>query len=232
MAITEVTCMVCGKVFERAVVPAHLTSKHNMTMKEYREKFPDAPIETDAYKAKLAEMRNRLYGKKEAVKENETEEEYDIGLSDLESSPKVKRESLPVIKDIDFSKIEKLKLDSIEDSIKASNFFEDPKGLIPSDKLRILNYLACNFDGVENNFFIEKTSLSGHTEYRLVTDIAIPLRKIDIEFPKAFWHNYDIPKEVRDDKLRSNGWKIYEVNEVAPSIATIDKIIEEIKRKV
>ena len=225
MFITEVICQECKQVFFKAIMPSHLTAKHNISMDEYRKKYPDSPIMTDDYKAKLEE--NRLKNKKE--KSTKIESDCDIDFEEIETSPKLENIKMPEIKDIDFSKIEKLKEDSIKNS--PIIFFEDSKGLIPPDKLRILNYLAHIIEGVENNYFIEKKTLSGHVEYRLITDIAIPSLKIDIEFPKSFWHNYDEPKESRDYKLRNDGWKVYDINSSAPSISDLEDVISKIKKR-
>lgn len=224
MPITEIVCQECGQVFYKAIMPSHLTSKHSMTMDEYRKKYPNSPTMTDDYKARMEENKLKMQ-KPKAIK---IEEECDIDFEEIETSPKIENIKIPEIKDIDFSKLEKLK----EDSIKTSSitFFEDPKGLIPPDKLRILNYLAHSIEGVINNHFVEKRTLSGYVEYRLITDIAIPSLKIDIEFPKSFWHNYDEPKDVRDYKLRNDGWKIYDINNPAPSISDLEDIILKIRK--
>ncbi len=69
--------------------------------------------------------------------------------------------------------------------------------MISPDKLHILNYLVNIFtkDKIENNFYVEKKFLNGAIDYRFITDIAIPSLMLDIEFNKAFWHNYDRPKK-------------------------------------
>lgn len=38
-----ITCKLCGKEFG-SITPTHLKTKHNITVAEYREKFPDAPL--------------------------------------------------------------------------------------------------------------------------------------------------------------------------------------------
>jgi len=41
-----VNCYLCGKSF-KVITPSHLKS-HGVTLQEYRERFPDAPIYSDA----------------------------------------------------------------------------------------------------------------------------------------------------------------------------------------
>ena len=46
----EIICQVCGKEMD-LMVPAHL-KMHGMTMTEYKEKYPNAPMSSDAFKAR------------------------------------------------------------------------------------------------------------------------------------------------------------------------------------
>lgn len=43
MAITEVVCQECGKVFYKAIMASHLSRKHSMSTDEYRKKYPGVP---------------------------------------------------------------------------------------------------------------------------------------------------------------------------------------------
>jgi len=49
---TEIVCMVCNKTTKQ-LTPAHLRT-HGMTMAQYKERFPDAPILSEAARAKLS----------------------------------------------------------------------------------------------------------------------------------------------------------------------------------
>lgn len=43
MLIGRVTCELCGKQF-KAITHTHLVKEHNMTMRQYMDAFPDAPL--------------------------------------------------------------------------------------------------------------------------------------------------------------------------------------------
>jgi hypothetical protein len=222
-----VVCQECGQKFNTAVVPSHLTNKHKMTTKEYKEKYPNCPTTTPSYDARMKEVRYKFTKKKN--EDYDISIEYDNKNTEINMktlAQKIEKTTQPKVMEIDFSKIEQLKEESINH--KNKNYFHDPCNLIPDDKLRILNYLAFMFEGVENNYFIEKYTLGGLMDYRYVTDICIPRLKIDFEFPNSFWHNWDIPKVVRDFRLRADGWTIIDINDSAPSVSSIEIEVEKI----
>jgi hypothetical protein len=214
-----VKCQLCEFESKYCIGPAHLTSKHGITVNEYKKKFPNSKMMTDSHKANLSSKQRNRSGK---VDINEDIIESD--LIDLESSPKLDTPP-PKIEELNlFSKIDELK----KDSIKTSKYFEDPMNLVSSDKLQILNYLVCAFPKhkIVNNHYVEKSFLNGVLEYRFITDISIPSIKLDLEFPKSFWHNYDRPKEIRDYILKNDGWTIIDIMDSAPSITSVEKHIK------
>jgi len=105
--------------------------------------------------------------------------------------------------------------------------FIDKFKSVDEEKIKILNWLISRFDDVQNSFFIEKYNDQKLLVYKLVTDIAIPIRKIDIEFPNAFWHNFDEPKLTRDKKLKEDGWIIIDVNSKMPKIEDLEKELKK-----
>jgi len=110
---------------------------------------------------------------------------------------------------------------------KRPKLFKDESGLVPKDKADIINFLMQHFDNIKYNYFIEKLSISGHLDYRLVTDIVDVERKINFEFPDAFWHNKDVQKNYRDSKLQSDGWLIVDIYSKAPSVRDVESELKK-----
>ena len=192
----DVICQLCGKAFNM-IVATHLKKEHNTTMKEYKEIFPNVPVSSLSFRA------NKRFKNVEIFKDESKENEFD-----LDKIPEVKIDefNLDKIPTVD-SKTSKEAKNFLEDvknfskEYKVSEF-PDPTNSIQRHKLKILNFLISYFPDVRNSYFIEKHSLSGMMEYRLVTDICIPSIKVDLEFPKTFWHNIDLPKFNRDERLK------------------------------
>ena len=55
--MSKIKCMVCGKELHK-INSIHL-KLHNLSMKEYREKFPDAPITSEELKKKYSEVQKK-----------------------------------------------------------------------------------------------------------------------------------------------------------------------------
>lgn len=218
----KVTCQICGFESEYLISSGHL-KRHDISVPDYKKKYPDAKMITDAH-------HDRLVRKQADIKKSDSDIiiEYEKSLDDIETSPEAvvvpQREELDL-----FSKIDELR----KDFTAPTNYFTDPLNLIPPDKLHILNYLVNIFpkNKIENNFYVEKKFLNGSIDYRFITDIAIPSLLLDIEFNKAFWHNYDRPKEIRDYVLKNDGWIIIDINEKVPSIAALDEALKPFLKK-
>ncbi len=218
----KVTCRICGFESEYLISSGHL-KKHEISVAEYKKKFPDAKLITEAH-------HNRLVQNQANLRKDDADIiiEYDNSLSGIEKSP----QAIPVPENEElnlFSKIDELR----KDFTAPTNYFSDPLNMIPADKLHILNYLVNIFskDKIENNFYVEKKFLNGAIDYRFITDIAIPSLMLDIEFNKAFWHNYDRPKEIRDYILKNDGWTIIDINEKVPTIAALDEALKPFLKK-
>lgn len=206
----EAICQICGIAFN-LLTPAHLKI-HSTTVKEYKEKYPGCPMSSEAFKAKQNYRYEKIF--KEPEKEVQIEEIQEFSLDKI---PEVKKESNT--NDF-FQDIKKF----VKDNIVTE--YPDPNKIIPKGKIKILNLFLSYFPDVKNSFSIEKYSLSGFLEYKLITDICIPSIKIDIEFPDSFWHNRDVPKHNRDGKLKDDGWTIIDIFGVQPSIEEIEEIIK------
>lgn len=229
----KIECKECGKEFSMITVK-HLRKEHGMTIVEYREKHPDAEIQSEELKIRRKHLRSPIF--ENELKDDELIIEDDIKntkpevtefskmknvfheknedlIKKLEKTPTVKKTSVPVIEDFDIN--QSLKFD---ENYKPK--FENEE-YIDQNKLQILHYLISQFPDLHNNFFVVKTTLGGFIEYNLITDMVILYRKIDLEFPNAFWHNYDIPKDNRDQKLIKDGWKVINIESRNPTVEDV-----------
>ena len=61
-----------------------------------------------------------------------------------------------------------------------------------------------------------------------MSDLADPVRKIDFEFPDAFWHNpgFYYHNAVRIDRLTEAGWKVIKISGVDPDKDDLLKAIK------
>lgn len=209
-----VKCLLCGKEFKNCISHQHVFKEHGITLKEYREKFPGSNINTESYRKILS---NNMRHKKQ------------IEIKDLEKAPILDKTKIPEIKDIDLFK----KVDELRDfTVKSKKYFDNKHSSMPDDKLQILNFLVSIFsEEIIDSYFVTKFTMTGSVEYMLVTDIAIPSLKIDIEFPNTFWHNYDRPKEIRDSILINDKWKIININNRIPKISDVEKAVLDIITK-
>jgi hypothetical protein len=201
----NVICQLCNKPFT-VISPTHLKKAHGIKFDTYRAQFPDAPITGEKF------SKTMKYVKTDFFKKDEEDDEDDI-------------DKLPTIeKSLSNNFESKLK----EFISKRPKLFKDESGLVPKDKADIINFLMQHFDNIKYNYFVEKLSISGHLDYRLVTDIVDVERKINFEFPDAFWHNKDVQKNYRDMRLKADGWMIVDIYSKAP---TVDDVEKELKKR-
>lgn len=227
----KVKCLICNKEFDNLVNAPHIFGKHKLTLKEYKEMFPEAILVTPEY----AELRKKAYGEGKGK-----------GCTPFSGKPsKIKTKNLDI--NLDTKKIDNveeiLDLDIENDEIKTIN--EEIKIIeveVPKDKRErplnhhlvskqyIIEYLQKKFKGekILSNQYIEKMTPNGYMIYRVISDITIPSLKLNFEFPKAFWHNKDIEKTVRDNILKNDDWVIIDVDGLAPTIEALEKELNKV----
>lgn len=206
-----VICQVCGKSF-RGITPAHVKS-HQLDIKQYRQNYPDAPLSSEGTKA-LRRYKDSTLFKEDKI--TDVEAEVKIEEFQIDKIPVIKGKTKRVN---DF--VEEVKVFAQDTTCE----FHDPTNSIHRDKLKILSFLLSIYPDIQNSYFIEKYSIGKTLEYRLVTDICSPHSRVDFEFPNTFWHNQDMPKITRDEKLRRDGWKIITIKGPKPSIDDIKKVL-------
>ena len=190
--IGHATCMLCGKQFG-LITPQHLKRFHQVTMEQYRLKFPDQPLLGKAFSSSIK------YAGTDLFKNTSVE---------IDKIPKVGEIRIP--KDLeDFKKKEK------EEDIKKQN--------MPLGKSGIYDALRKYFGYIETNYFIEKIDLTGHLAYRVITDFYAPSEKIIIDFPNSYWHNYEPSSEVlKRDIIPSQGYKIIRILSKNPTSSEVE----------
>lgn len=215
-----VICQECGKSFNQ-ITYKHL-KLHKLTCDDYKLKYPNFPMASRIYSTKQKLKNVKIFDEsspeESIVEEIKIEEAKEF---DLDKIPIVSKEFASEVSNF----IEEVKLFTEEHKLK----FPDPKKLIHKEKLKILDFLLNYFQDLKNSYFIEKYNKAGLLEVKLVTDICIPSKKIDIEFPNAFWHNRDVIKHNRDVILKECGWIIVDVIEPRPTVTDVKNILKKFK---
>lgn len=227
--IGKVICQECLKSFNM-ITPTHLMKSHSMTIKEYKDKYPEVEFVSKSVSAKHRNKNVKIF--KEEPKENSIDNPidliYEVQVEDLnenniETIPKISTELTNKVSTF----IEEVKELTEE---KQDIQFPNPNNSINKNKIEILNLFLKYFNirDIKNSYYIEKINLSGHLEYRLITDICIPRLKIVFDFPKCFWHNVDVVKHSRDTILKNDGWIIIDINSIRPSAEEVKNVLKKI----
>jgi very-short-patch-repair endonuclease len=194
-----VICQLCGKSM-MTISPPHLYYKHNkMTVADYKKQFPNAPTFNDEFSARSK------YGKEKLFKMKEKEKIDTDLVFDDEAPPKIE-----------------------ELMIKEFSIDMPTMDPIQRIKIRILDHLKVMFPNIKQNYLIQKFDGQGKLMYEYISDFADPVSKINVEFPKTFWHNKGSFDNLRNYKLEQDGWIIYEIMTLSASNEEIDKIIKRI----
>lgn len=190
----HVTCRLCGKQFG-LITPQHLKRFHNVTIEQYKMKFPDQQLWGKSFTATAKFRGTDLFKNKNPLVE-------------IDKIPKVEEIRIP--KDLeDYQRKEDL------EAIKEQN--------MPLGKSGIYETLRKYFGYVETNYFIEKIDLSGHLRYRIITDFYIPLIKTIVDFPNSYWHNYEPSSEVlKREFIQSEGYKVIKILSRNPTISEVN----------
>jgi len=195
----KVICQICGKSY-MILTPSHLNTHDNMNYAKYKNEFPDAPITNEEFKAISMYSQPSKYS------------EEDLKILGEET---VIDEDAPVIDD-DFELPQ----------IKAAKQFSNP---IDAKKHSILEVLLKYLPDVRMDYKIEIIDGSGMHVYSAISDYADPFLKVNVEFPKTFWHNRDavFDDPNRNIKLEKYGWKVISIDSNSPSIEKIESILRQ-----
>jgi len=204
--VTSVRCEICGKEFQR-ITPMHLRT-HNVTMDEYKIKYPDSPITSfTATRRKVADVFKDQESKTIETEDKIYEEE------ELDTDV--------IIEELDF--------DEIPDHDVTETYVDtDQADYCSVQKDTVLEILKKFFSNVKKDYLVRERNVTGSILYECITDFADPVLKIDIEFPNTFWHNQEPWNTSRDQRLKEFGWKVINIYSKAPTFKDINKAISEL----
>jgi hypothetical protein len=197
----KVYCQECGKTF-MILTPSHLKT-HGLKYGEYKEKYPDAPITNEEFKALSKYSRPSKYTKEDI---------------EILGKEKIVDDDIPVIDD-------EFELPKIESVKKFSNPIEQKKH-------EIFVFLSNYLPSVKMDYLIEIKNIHQDLIFSTISDFSDPVLKINIEFPRTFWHNYDASfiHPGRKKTLEEHGWKVIEIDSLAPSTKEIGEAIQKVMR--
>ena len=188
----HVTCMLCGKQFGM-ITSQHLKKFHNVTIEQYRLKYPDQ------------ELRGKAFTTGFKYKE-----------SDLFKNPPAEIDRIPKVTEIRIPR-------DLENYEKRNDEIVEKTKNMPMGKSEVYEALCKFFGYVETNYFIEKMDITGHLSYRVITDFYVPTNKIIIEFPNSYWHNYEPSSEVlKREVILNDGYKIVRILSKNPKGSEIE----------
>lgn len=198
----KVICQECGKRL-KIITPSHL-KKDGLTIDQYREKYPDAPLSADEFSAlrKYGSNKNDMF-KKEDDSEKDFEEIFN---EELENSLE---EEYKVEENYD-------REDYIENEFEGrfkNTVFQS------NQKKNVLKTLFSFHRNIQPDYFVEIFAFGNSLQHKFVTDFAIPDEKIAIFCPDVFWHNSEDP--THPDKyniLKENGWTVIEIRGKDPLV--------------
>jgi very-short-patch-repair endonuclease len=200
----KVICQICGKPF-MVISPKHLSGKHNIKYGEYKLRFENAPLSSAEFTARSK------YGKVKGVFDEEV---------DIEEMDEID-EAFDGIDDPDIHEEMEIDITRLTETIRQ---FKDP---MQEKKVKILQHLRTFFSNVEQDYMVKLIDGGGRLNEEYITDFADPVLKVNIEFPDTFWHNQGHIDLMRDEKMKSYGWRIIKVKGMNPTPKKITEIISQ-----
>jgi len=194
----KVNCQLCGKPF-LVIAPKHL-STHGVTYSEYKLRFPDVPLSCEEFYTRSS------YGKEKQIFVKETLDSFEDEI-EVEKDPIVEGE---------------INIEMLADDIKESS-----KDICVTLKNKTLEHLKSFFTNIKKDFVIQIFSPNNLLVFETISDFSDPVLKINIEFPKCFWHNQSVYTQMnRDNILKENGWKVIRINSNSPTFEQIKNSIK------
>lgn len=211
----SIFCQICGKPFQK-ITPLHLKI-HNISIEQYRTRYPDADLVSESSKRKLSNSLLNLYGNKKKLDQNSDEE---VVKQSLDTDEVIVNEEIN-IEELEPT-VEEVKID--EETFNLKKY--DSENMINRSKEEILDLLLTFFSNIEVDYLIRKLTPTNNLVYEYITDFCDPVLKVIIDFPDAFFHNVDRYVNLsRDTMLEQDGWKIIKIK-------NISDIEEEVKNKI
>jgi len=198
----KVLCQLCGKPCQ-IITPRHL-GLHSITFADYKKQFPKAPISSKEFNARS------VYGREKGIFVKKTLDELEnTGVFDKEDEIAVLEEP----------EISQLIIEEVTDT---------SKDICNISKNRILDFLRTLFTNIKKDYLIQVFTPDKQLVFETISDFADPVRKINIEFPKTFWHNQDVYiKPSRNVLLKQEGWTVIEIKSKSFNLQEVENIIKK-----
>lgn len=224
----KVICQECKTEFEHLIPIGHLMKAHGMTSKDYKLKYPNNSLQSDYHRSKIAKSKKKFWDIKKGKIAIDNMKTEDLSILADKISSKINKD------DIKSTVRNESKIEELDVTVNVNTNYKEFPGAtnIPKGKLNILNKLiSITNSKIYNNYFITKLTINKHMVYNIVTDIAIPELKLDLEFPSSFWHNSDsyVSKTVRDKILTEDGWIVVNFKTPSPSIDELKEVLGIVK---
>lgn len=209
----KVVCKICGKSFI-TITGRHL-KKHDVTMANYRLRYPDAPVTNETFKVKMRNKHKTTFQKEEEIDVRDII--TDEGINDK-------------IIDVDINELDEIKNTNTLNLDEEEEMSFRPQLVKSTDpfsaKKKLYNNLLMMFPNLQYNYKLRKDNIQGISEYEFITDFCDPVLRVVFFFPKTFWGNKDLVQRAnKHELLKNDGWRVVEVNSNAP---TIDDIISKL----
>jgi len=196
---TKLICQYCLAEM-KMITPSHLKF-HDMSMTDYKEKFPDAPLRIKSKKLPKTSKENIDITNKTFVKLGESTNPINV--------------------------IFKKETETTEKSYPINDFSDDDKILT---KDRIFNAVKKVYPLIKRNHIFKKTNIDGNILYTVMTDFGDPSKRVMIDFSGMAWHIKTplLTKYRKKDLLSESKWKYVLIEEDS---LTTNEIINILKSK-
>lgn len=208
-------CQLCGKS-SKTMTPQHLTKLHNIDMKTYRARFPQAVLVSQQTKDrhKDAQLERFMKITKPEVEDQAIRiQDYDI-ITDSEDNSKSKNDNIYKQKlDEEVNKVlNPIQTQSLTNTPQFETIPDRSIEKFRNIKIGIINKVKELLPNIQVNGLVRKITGGGHLVFEFITDFADPILKVIVDFPDSFWHNSDTYTDPnKDTKLKNAGWKIIKV---------------------
>lgn len=224
----KVNCQICGKSYQ-SITHLHLKT-HNVTVIQYRSRFPNAPMVSPSFIAKHKFNKTSIFKKDNEDNIAKLIEE-NLSENDMLEEDVLEEIIKPSNEDFDkevfvFEEPEIEDITPFEEKFSGEILKRSKINPMENSKARILMHLGNHFCNIKENYTVFIKNIQGMLLHEYITDFADPVLKVVVQCPNTFWHNndrmFDPNKETR---LKEYGWKVISIKSKLPSKENIDEAI-------
>jgi len=211
----KVICQLCGKSY-KMITATHLKKFHQLSVEQYREQFPDAPVSSKEFRAKQKYKHSTI-------------------LKQTESSQKEASVKTEVVVDNQKEKIIEIKESDVISEPAATTHELWKPDYVFVNRVQAYEYLKykLNSEMLKMNYLVRIFTLSGHLDHAFITDVVDIKNKIDFEFTGVRWHNTPaiIGEQRRNSIMIKNGRRVISIREQAVTPKVIDFYLDNFLKK-